>query len=458
MTLGDDAWVEALAAALSSACTSSGDVAAPLREPDTSLADLGLDTSRPLAAVLDELSRALAASQTKTAHPRYFGLPNPSPTGASVAGAALAAALSAQLATRLHAPLAAAIEARLVREMGARFGLEGGGAVTSGGAESNLMAMLAALARHCPAYVDGGARALPRDPVVYVSNEGHPTVAKAARIAGLGDAAVHRVRVDSQQKMRLDSLREAIANDRQAGRAVVMIVATVGTTSTGAIDDLDALADVAAREGVWLHVDAAWGGMLAFSSAVRARVAAVSRADSVTFDPHKALFVPTGMGVFLRRDASTDHGLYEVETGYLPRGREGEPHASTPAWSRPFGGLALFAALATHGFPAFSAAIDRQLALGERLRARLVDAGFVVKNGGPLPVACFVDGATNGGDSAKHLTSLARAVLRSCGAWVSIARLPGGDRVLRAAVVSHHTGESDVDALVDALVLARREG
>jgi aromatic-L-amino-acid decarboxylase len=329
--------------------------------------------------------------------------------------------------------------------------------VTSGGAESTFMAVLAALVRHAPDFVRGGARALPRDPVVYVSHEGHPTVAKAVRLAGLGDAAVRRVKVDDHRQIRLDSLREAIANDRQAGRAPVMIVATVGTTSTGAIDDLDAVANVAAREDAWLHADAAWGGMLAFSSS-RGRVAALARADSVTFDPHKALFVPTGMGVFLRRVASNDHGLYEVETGYLPRARDGEPHASTPAWSRPFAGLALFTALATHGLPAFERVVDRQLALGERLRSALAGAGFTVVNEGPLPVACFVDAAVPGGDSARHLTALARAVLRSCGAWVSIARLPGGDRVLRAAIVGHRTTEADVDVLVDALVDARREG
>ena len=429
---------------------------APVRRPSTELAELSLDLRRDTPAVVRALVEALTASETRTGHRRYFGLPNPSPTREATLGAALAGALSAQLATRSAAPLAIAIERRLVRELGARFGLpDGGGTLTAGGAEASTMAVHAALVRHDPLFPRRGARGLARSPVVYVSAEGHPTIAKAVRMAGLGDDALRRVRVDASLRMRPDALREAIANDRLAGRAPVLVVATAGTTATGAIDDLEALATIAERESAWLHVDAAWGGLLAIAPQRRHHLAGIARASSIAFDPHKALFVPTGAGAFLTRERDATGGLYAIESAYLPRDRRGEPHATTPQWSRAFVGLPAFLSLAVGGFAELETRIERQLELATRLTEGLAASGFRLTSESPLPVACFVDGRSPEGASARHLTKLARAALRDAGAYLAVVRLPGGARVLRAAIVSHRTGEGDVDALVSALASAR---
>jgi len=218
-----------------------------------------LEPGEALAFTLEGLWRF----QTHTPHPNYYGLFNPAPTTMSIVADTLAAAFNPQLAAWSHSPFANEVEQLLVRALGGRFGYAREateGVFCSGGAEANHTAVLTALGRAFPEYLERGARALDRDTVLYVSSESHHSVLKAARVSGLGMQAVREVMADETLRMDVAELRAAIARDRAAGRAPFLVVATAGTTSAGVVDPIDAIAQVAQAEGLWVHVDAAWGG------------------------------------------------------------------------------------------------------------------------------------------------------------------------------------------------------
>jgi glutamate/tyrosine decarboxylase-like PLP-dependent enzyme len=408
--------------------------------------------SRALAAAVE----AMRTAQVHTGHPRYFGLFNPAPTTMGIAADALVAALNPQLATESHAPFAVAAERHLIRAFAERFGFPGDaeGTFTSGGAEANVSAMLLALVRASPDFARRGARALAGDPVVYASAEAHHSLEKGARMCGLGSDAVRRVGVDRDLRMDPARLRDAIASDRRAGRLPVMIVATLGTTNAGAIDPVRAVADVASKERLWLHADAAWGGLAAMVPELRAEIEGVERADSITFDAHKSLGVPMGAGMLITRHAAALGAAYGVHADYMPSGATRDPYAESPQWSRRFIGLKLLLSLAVAGWGGYEAALTREVELGRRLREKLVATGWRLVNETPLPIACFVDATREDGESGAFLSGVARAV--SPKAWISVTRVAGGRRVLRACVTSARTGEGDVDALVEALGGARR--
>lgn len=413
------------------------------------------DFSAPIEprALLELVARELSRGQVHTGHPGYFGLFNPAPAALSIVADALVAAFNPQLATRSHAPFAVEIEDQLLRAFGARFGYqESEGAFTSGGAEANTTALLAALTTAFPEVAERGVRALPGDPCVYVSAEAHPTIVRAARVAGLGSAAVRVIPCDAHLRMKTSALRDAIARDRAAGALPLMIVATVGTTSAGTIDPLDAIADIAERGSLWLHVDAAWGGLLALVPELAAAIATIARADSITFDPHKALSVPMGAGMYLSRRCGTLAAVFADRAGYMPRNASRDPYARSMQWSRRFIGLKLFCTLAAAGWDGYASTLRGYCTLADRLREGLRASGWIVVNDTPLPLVCFVDRERRDG---RFLDGVARAVIADGAGWISMTRLSTGERVLRACVNNHRTEPRDIDRLLAALERAR---
>ncbi|HEU4410176.1 MAG TPA: pyridoxal-dependent decarboxylase [Polyangiaceae bacterium] len=439
----------------------AGPLAPKLDEAALAGALARFDFERPMApvAALEAAFEAMGAFDVKTSDPRYFGLFAPAPATMAVAADALASALNPQLAAFAHAPFAVGLERSLVRAFAARFGWGGGGvegALTGGGAEATLTALGAALGAKFPAWRRRGLRSLARDPTLYASVESHPSLVKAARVAGLGDEAVRRVPVDRGFRMKPAALAEAIANDRLAGREPFLVVATAGTTSAGAIDPLGATAEVAERFGCWLHVDAAWGGLAAFAPALAPALAGVERADSIAFDPHKALSAPLGVGAYLSRREGALRGAFEARAGYMPRRSERDPYAHSLAWSRRFLGLRVALPLAVAGFRGYAEAIEGQAALAASLRRRLEAEGWVVVNDTPLPLVCFVDGTRPDGRTARFLAAASARARASHGVWVSLVRLASGARALRACVNNVRSAEGDVAALVEGLGEARR--
>ncbi|HKC25833.1 MAG TPA: pyridoxal-dependent decarboxylase [Thermoanaerobaculia bacterium] len=421
----------------------------------------GFDFASPLEPedALDRAVRGLTAYQTHTPHPGYWGLFNPAPTTMGIAADALVAAFNPQLAVWAHSPFAVEVERRLVRELGTRFGWredEADGAFTTGGSEANHTALLTALAAAFPETSRSGVRALAGEPRLYVSAEAHHSFQKAARASGLGTDAVRHVPVDGELRMLPSALASAIAEDRAAGRLPFLVVATAGTTNAGAVDPLPTIADVAERERLWLHADAAWGGAAALAPSLAPLLDGIQRADSITFDAHKFLSVPMGAGLYLTRRRGILEKTFRVEAPYVPPKPEGvevlDAYERTLQWSRRFIGLKLFLSLAVAGWDGYARAIERQTEVGALLRERLRRTGWRIANATPLPIVCFDDPRL---DEAA-LVRVAAEVVGSGLSWISTTRIGGGRLVLRACVTNYRSSERDADVLVAELDSARR--
>ncbi len=405
---------------------------------------------------------ALWQYQTHTPHPRYFGLFNPSPTTMGIAADILVAAFNPQLAAWSHNPLAIETERHLVRAFGSRFGFkQTDGVFASGGAEANHTALLTALASAFPEFSSEGLRQLAAQPVLYISSEGHHSFHKAARLTGLGTDAVHEIPVNDQLQIDIEALSSRLAQDRLQGFAPFMLVATAGTTNAGVIDPLRPLADIATRERLWFHVDAAWGGAAAFVPELRPLLEGIERADSITFDAHKWLSVPMGAGIYLTRHLDILEKTFRVAAPYMPRETAGldvvDPCLNSIQWSRRFIGLKVFLSLLVAGWEGYAAAIRHMVAMGDRLRQELEAAGWQVVNKTALPLVCFIDGKKPEGRSARYLDRIALEIVAAGKAWINTIRIADTIPVLRACITNYRTGPDDVQALVEALNWSRQQ-
>jgi len=424
------------------------------------------DFSAPVGAfdAFDFLVEGLWKFQTHTPHPRYYGLFNPAPTTMGIAGDALVAAFNPQLAAWSHSPLAIEIEQHLVRAFGARFGYDPArtdGTFASGGMEANHTAVLTALVQKFPEFSSLGLRALGAQPVLYVSTEAHHSLLKAARMCGLGTDAVHQIPVDHSLCMDPEALESQISRDRAQGFAPFLVVATAGTTSAGAIDPLPAIAEVAEREELWLHVDAAWGGAAALVPELRSLLEGIERADSITFDAHKWLSVPMGAGVYITRHVDILKTTFNIAQTYMPREAAGldvvDPYTHSMQWSRRAIGLKVFLSLAVAGWEGYATAIRHMVAMGALLREQFEASAWQVVNKTPLPVCCFVDARHGAGRAEDYLHKIAMQVVGSGKAWISTTLLAGSTPVLRACITNYRTEAGDIAALIAALEEARSQ-
>ena len=425
---------------------------APLTPPAGAVA-FRFDEALGLGGALEALLPLLLTGQRAAGHRRNFGYPHPAADDAAVVADALVSGLNPQLALRREAPVAVALEDAVLRCVGTRLlGSPPAEAVfTSGGAEANFTAVVAALHHAFPQVQGGGLRGLGRAPRVYASSASHGSVRRAVRCAGLGDDALRLVPADRHGVMKIAALAAQVRADRAAGGAPFLVVGTAGTTGLGAVDPLEPLARLARKEGLWLHVDAAWGGLLAFGGRGDA-LAGIGDASSVCFDPHKALAQPLGTGALFTSVPGALTAAFRMEAEYMPHG-EAEPYARGLPWSRRFVGARLLFTLLARGMPALERAAARQLAVGEHLKEALRSAGFLLRSETPMPVACFVDAGPRGQRGA-HLRALAAQVGMAGAGHLTLLR-GHGPPMLRAAVHTTATDEAVVDELVAALVSGR---
>jgi glutamate/tyrosine decarboxylase-like PLP-dependent enzyme len=402
------------------------------------------------AVALDDVTADVEQMMRKwhvhVTHPRYFGLFNPSVTLASVIADALVAIYNPQLASWRTSPAANEIERHTLAWLANKFGLPdtASASFTTGGAESNLSAVIVALTKVFPGYGQDGLRSLAASPAIYLTDEAHHSLNKIAHITGLGRHALRTVATDRHLKIDLADLARRVAEDRRAGLAPLMVVATAGTTAAGVIDPLPEVSDFCKSEGLWLHVDAAWGGAAIISPRLRGYLAGIEAADSITCDAHKWFSVPMGAGMFFCRHPDAVGEAFHAETSYMPRKTAGpvlDPYTSTVQWSRRFIGLKLFLALAERGESGYAEMIEHQTRMGDVLRDRLTQAGWTIANSSPLPLVCFT---RDNLDVAKFLKALYDRQI----AWMSEVRLGGGAPVVRACVTSYRTTEADIDFVV----------
>ena len=351
------------------------------------------------------------------------------------------------------APVVAAMEADVIRWLCEMFGYPASarGIVTSGGSMSNLSAIVTARTSTLgEEFADG---------TVYVTEQTHASVAKAAAIAGLPLRAVRKVPVTPDLRMDVAMLQRSVKEDRDAGRKPFLVAASAGTTNTGAIDPLPEIADICVDEELWLHADAAYGGFFALTERGRARLAGIDRADSITLDPHKTLFLPYGTGVLLVRDGQKLREAHRAKGDYLqdlaPEGDIPNFTDYSPELSRDFRGLRVWLPLKLHGIAAFRDALDEKLDLARTLYDALKGtSGFELPWEPELTVVPFRYVPASGDADAFNRRLLER-INASQRVFLSSTRL-NGDFWLRACIVSHRTHRDRVDEAIEIITDAAR--
>jgi aromatic-L-amino-acid decarboxylase len=339
------------------------------RPVDASLCVGPAESGRPLQDLLRIIGTAVSSGIDTASGGALSGIPGTGLVSSAMADL-IAGVLNRYTGIAVGAPAMVALEASVLRWMTDLMGLPptAGGILTSGGSMAALSAVLCARAAKLPADFRKGR--------IYATDQTHHCLVKAVRIAGFPDDAVRMVPVDSGLRMDVGALRSAIAGDRDAGLIPFCIGANAGTTNTGTIDPLQELAEVARAEGLWYHVDAAYGGLFQLTDRGRKRLAGIEHADSIILDPHKGLFVPFGTGCLLVRDEEVLRQGHAGGYGpYLPDVREIESggmrlpnfSALSPELTRPNRGLRLWLPLHLHGVAAFRRALDHKLDLALQL-------------------------------------------------------------------------------------------
>jgi glutamate/tyrosine decarboxylase-like PLP-dependent enzyme len=418
------------------------------QEFQEALAAFDLGAPRPLQEALAWAIEHLEHGIVQMSNPRYFGLFNPGANFPAQCADTIVALFNPQLASSASSPIPVALESHLIRAIAARagFGPEATGHFATGGSEANYTALICALTQANANFARDGVRAYGAPVVFYTSRDCHIAWLKIAHQAGVGRAALRLVDTDGHGRMDVNALMRDIAADRAAGAVPVMVVATAGTTGGGMIDPLAACADIAAREHLWFHVDAAWGGAALASEQLRGLLAGIERADSLIIDAHKWLATTMGCAIFITRHGHLLSEAFHASTSFMPSSVAGtDPYLNSVQWSRRFLGLRLFLALAAAGWQGLGQHVERGVDVVERVKQRLLAAGWTVVNDSQLAVLDAIPPPALG-----EVRALVRRVVASGRAWVAPVQFEGRDAV-RICATNGQTSEKDIDALVAAL-------
>jgi len=413
----------------------------------------------PLEEILARFRDDVAPNAMGVPSPRYFGQFNPTPLPIGVWADALSSMLNQNAGAWRNGPTSAMIEARVIRWLCdlLNYDQKSFGTLASGGSEANLIALKCARDSVAAEIVDRGVRKAPGDLVIYASDQCHFSIDKSADILGLGREGVRKIPTDDRFHISLEMLRDAIARDRDAGLVPCCVVGVAGTTSSGAIDPLEELAVIARDNGCWYHVDAAYGGPLAFSSQHRDKLSGIERADSITFDPHKWMFVPFSCGATLVRDGG--HVLrksFDMTPEYLKDGAEVEFDFFRygQMGTRRFNSLKLWMALKFMGREGYARTVERQIELTKYLAKQLDALGDFKRVGEVETAVCcfrFVPTPDLDGPSLDLLQQrLQQTIERSGEAWLTTTVLRGR-RALRVNINSFLTEQSHIDDLIGLL-------
>jgi aromatic-L-amino-acid decarboxylase len=318
---------------------------------------------RPFEELLDLLFARVIPKSFNTAGPGYLAyIPGGGLPHAAVASL-IAEATNRYVGVFAAAPGLAQIEANVVRWFCEMVGYpaSAGGILTTGGSLSNFSALVTARRERLPEDFLKG--------MLYVSDQTHHSIQKAAMLAGFPPGSVREIASDGQFRIRVEALAEAVTRDRAAGLTPFLVVGNAGTTNTGAVDDLEALADLAAQERLWLHADAAYGGFFVLTERGRRALCGLGRADSIALDPHKSLFLPYGTGSLLVRDPEALKRAHALSADYMPSMQDDPDlvdfNMISPELSRDWRGLRVWLPLKMHGVEPFRRSLDEKLDLAQ---------------------------------------------------------------------------------------------
>lgn len=435
----------------------------PVWQPIPSAVRTELRTTAPQkpsdpAKVYADYARLIRPYPTGNTHPHFMGWVHGGGNAVGMLAELLAAGLNANLGGRDHAPILA--ERQVVGWTAELLGLppETSGLLVTGTSVANLIAVLvartAALGAEVRATGLGGARL-----AAYTSEKAHSCVSRAMDMAGFGTGALRLIACDAGHRMNLAGLRDAIARDRADGVQPFLLVGTAGTVDIGAFDDLAALGAIARAEGMWFHVDGAFGALAALSPGLRPLLAGIEAADSLACDFHKWMQVPYDAGCVLVRDPAAHLAAFAQNAAYLRREARGLagghpwPCDLGPDLSRGFRALKVWMTWRAYGSAALGEMIAGTCAVARAL-AGMVDREPALERLAPVPlnIVCF----RVRGPDADALNREIVADLQEAGIAAPSTTTINGKLAIRAAIVNHRTEVADAAALVAAVLAAAR--
>jgi aromatic-L-amino-acid decarboxylase len=413
----------------------------------------------PFTELLEDLFARIIPKSFNTAGPGYLAyIPGGGLFQTAVADF-IADAVNRYIGVWVAAPGLSQLESNVLRWFCDIVGYppEARGLLTTGGSLANFTAIVTARRNRLPeSFLDG---------VLYTSDQVHHSVVKSAIMAGFPEGNIRRIPSDDLFRLDTEALRRAIDRDRKENRKPFLVVASAGTTNTGAVDDLESLADLARGQGLWLHVDAAYGGFFMLTERGRRAMRGLERADSVTLDPHKALFLPYGTGSLLVRDGEALRRAHEIRAEYMPPAVE-DPEltdfsAYSPELSRAFRGLRVWLPLKMHGIEPFRRCLDEKLDLARRATEELRGIpGIEIVAEPELSLVCFR--LAPEAYRPDRLDNLNRELLKRINARNRVmltGTVVHGMFVIRICIVSFRTHRDRVDmALEDIRECSRMAG
>jgi len=340
-----------------------------------------------LEAAVDQLP-ALFDASVAMSHPLYLGLVNSSPLPEAVLADLVISALDNNGGASHQGPANVAAEREVVRWMAEQLQYDGDGMILAGGSQATLQALQIAKFCRFPDWLDQGPMSLSTRPRVYLSSATHFSSARAAQVIGLGNACIARVSSTGRGEIDPVALSEQMEMDLRHGWQPFAVLATSGSTGTGAMDPLDEISSLCQQHGAWLHVDACYGGAAALIDSQRGLFAGLTQADSIAIDLHKWFFMPLTAGVLLTRHEEKACELFEVPASYIPAVGHVQAYSRGLPTSRRSAGLVAWFALRSAGWNAIRQAIERNIQLTRRLEAELARQGFRVMPRGQLSIAC----------------------------------------------------------------------
>ena len=422
------------------------------------------ETGISIDEILERFSNDVAPHAMQVPSPRYYGQFNPTPLPIGVWADALCSSLNQNAGAWRNGPTSAMIEARVMRWLCELlgYGPKSFGTLASGGSEANLIALKCARDNAEANIKNLGVRASAGDLVIYASEQCHYSIVKSADILGLGRGSVRKIPTDERFHIQVDALREALLRDQTAGLTPCCIVGVAGATSTGVFDPLEELADVARENDCWYHVDAAYGGALAFSEKHKEKLHGISRAHSITFDPHKWMFVPFACGATLVRDGGRVlRDSFDITPEYLSEDRGGsdvefDSFRYGQMGTRRFNSLKLWMALKFMGRQGYAHTVEHHIDLTNYLASRIDELTNFKRLGEvETAVCCFrflPESLLN--QEGPHLDRLQQRlqqlIERSGEAWLTTTVLHGR-RALRVNINSFLTERRHIDDLVELL-------
>jgi aromatic-L-amino-acid decarboxylase len=403
----------------------------------------------PMEDVLEQLWRDVIPYASRCEHPRYFAFIPACGTWPGALGDLISSALNPYVGSWMESAGPSQVELEVLRWFAEWIGYPAGtaGILVSGGSQANMTALACAREARLGMMSDGA--------VVYVTDQAHSSLARAARVLGFQPHQVRVLPADARLRMPPRALADAMAADLRMGRTPLFVTAMAGSTNAGAVDPLTEIADVCAAHGAWMHVDAAYGGFACLTERGARALAGIERADSVTLDPHKWLYQPFECGCLLVRDGPLLRAAFEITPDYLADAEVEDAEVNFAdlgmQLTRGFRALKVWLSLRTFGTRAFAAAIDGCLDLALTAQAAIERAPELeLLSPASLGIVCFRRHPPGLDDEATLDRCNARLVAgfaESGRGLVSSTRLRGSYAV-RMCILNHTSTAADVDEVL----------